>query len=371
MMMGSDVDSSSAMESLDAARAKSVARHHAAQQHRAPARERGPHPLPLFLDIARREIGGDARRLSRLLAAVEAYQRHPWRRTLPPMPPVADCGNVVVRDYGGDGRPVLFVPSLVNPPSVLDLDEGRSLLRWLAGEGVRPLLVDWGSPGAGERQLDLTAYVAERLLPLVEALGVEVDLVGYCLGGTMALAATAHPRVRRVATIAAPWDFNGYPEARRAELAAYWTAVRPLAEAVGEMAMDLIQPAFWSLDPAAAIAKFERFAGMAKDSDAARSFIAVEDWANDGPAVALPAARACFEDLFGRNLTGAGTWCGSPVAADKPLLTVVSRSDRIVPAASAPPFGERLLIAAGHVGMVIGSQGRTALWEPLAHWLGR
>jgi polyhydroxyalkanoate synthase subunit PhaC len=350
---------------LDAAGAKGLARPHAAQQQRP----RGPHPLPLFLDIVRRVVGEDRARLVRVLRAVDSYQSHAWRRALPAMPVLEKAGSACLRDYGGAGRPTLFVPSLVNPPSVLDLAEDRSLLRWLAERGVRPLLVDWGAPGTAERGLDVAGYVRERLLPLVEALGEPVDLVGYCLGGTMALAAAHHPRVARVATVAAPWDFAGYPRARRDELAAYWHSVRQAAGALGAMPMDLVQPAFWSLDPAGAVAKYERFAGMDPDSDAARAFIAVEDWANDGPPVALPAATECFDDFFAANRPGRGDWCADPAAAGKPILTVVSRTDRIVPAASAPPFGERLEIAAGHVGMVIGSGARNQLWEPLLHWL--
>lgn len=332
-------------------------------------RPRGPHPLPLFLDIARRETGGDAARMRGLLDAVRTYQQHPWRRDGDELPIVASLGSAVVRDYGGAGRPVLFVPSLVNPPYVLDLAEGRSLLRFLAAHGVRPLLVDWGAPQSAERALDVTGYVNERLRPLIASLGEELDLAGYCLGGTMAFAAAGVPGVRRVATIAAPWDFEGYPDARRRELAHYWKSMSPLAESLGAAPMDLIQPAFWSLDPAAAVRKFEAFARMDPESDAARTFIAIEDWANDGPPVAFAAARQCFDDFFGGNLPGTGRWCAHPEASGKSLLTIVSRTDRIVPAATAAPFGERLDIGAGHVGMVVGSNARTQLWEPLMHWL--
>ena len=45
------------------------------------------------------------------------------------------------------GAPLLAVPSLINRAYVLDLAPGRSLLRYLAAQGLRPLLVDWGAPG--------------------------------------------------------------------------------------------------------------------------------------------------------------------------------------------------------------------------------
>ena len=52
-------------------------------------------------------------------------------------------------------------------------------------------------------------------------------------------------------------------------------------------------------------------------------------------------------------------------------LDIVSTSDRIVPAASAAGAGERLELAAGHVGMMIGGRAEEMLWRPLAGWLSR
>ena len=53
------------------------------------------------------------------------------------------------------------------------------------------------------------------------------------------------------------------------------------------------------------------------------------------------------------------------------MLEIVSTTDRIVPAASAMAAGERLELAKGHVGMVVGSGAEQLLWEPLAAWLSR
>jgi polyhydroxyalkanoate synthase subunit PhaC len=360
------------MNDLDAAGAKFIARGDAAQQHAASGAPRGPHPLPLFLDHARQAIGADRARMERFLGALAAYQQSGWRRDLPEMPVIASCGSAVLRDYGGSGRPAVFVPSLINTADVLDLTTERSLLRYLAGRGVRPLLVDWRAPGAAEAALSVGGYVTARLRPLLDSVGEPLDLVGYCLGGTMALAAASHPLVRRVATIAAPWDFAGYPAARRQELTAYWQGVAPSLPALGGMPMDLVQPAFWSLDPAGAVAKYERFGALDPASEAARLFVAVEDWANTGAPLTIPAARECFEDFFGANVPIEGGWrvggeiIGPPV---KPTLNIVSRTDRLVPAIAVEPFGETRLIDAGHVGMMVGSNARAQLWQPLADWL--
>src|SRR3569833_2994838 len=171
----------------------------AAPQHK-------PRPLPLFLEMLRSETAAEPVRMKRALEGLRKYQEAAREPARPPMPALAERLGASLRDYGGSGPPVVFVPSLINPPSILDL-EGKSLLRWLAGQGVRPLLVDWGWDVASRTSLSVAAHVTEVLLPLLDAAGEEPPLVGYCLGGTMAFAASSLRPVMGVAAIAAPWHF--------------------------------------------------------------------------------------------------------------------------------------------------------------------
>ena len=305
--------------------------------------------------------------MAAVLAGVRAYQAHPYRRALPAPPAVARIGSVRLLDYGGVGRPVVFVPSLVNPPSVLDLAEENSLLRWLAGEGLRPLLVDWGMPGPEERALSVDGYVDARLRPLLAQIE-RPAVVGYCLGGTMAMAAAMAEPPERLALIATPWRYEGYGAQRRV-LADAWRGIEPAAAPLGAVPMELVQPLFWQLDPAGTAAKYEQFGGLPADSAKARAFVALEDWANDGPPLSLPVARQCFADFFGSDAPGSGRWRGDPASLACPVLNLVSTRDRIVPAAAAPEVGTRIDIDAGHVGMIVGSKARALLWERLRDWI--
>jgi polyhydroxyalkanoate synthase len=325
----------------------------------------------LFLEMLRSETAADPARMRRALEGLRKYQEAP--RTPPPAPPpaIAERLGATLRDYGGEGVPALFVPSLINPPSILDLG-GRSLLRWLAARGkVRPLLVDWGWDVAARRALTLAGHVEEVLMPLITAMSSAAPaLVGYCLGGTMALGAAAGGGVARVATIAAPWRFSGFPDEARAMLAGLWAGSKDGAARLGLLPMEVLQAAFWSLDPARTIGKFEAFAAM--EGERAQAFVTLEDWANDGPPLPESAARELFEDLFARDVTGRGEWMAAdPTGLPCPMLEIVSTVDRIVPEASAAGAGDRIDLALGHVGMVVGGRARDALWEPLEDWLSR
>ncbi|QXQ04798.1 alpha/beta hydrolase [Sphingosinicellaceae bacterium] len=330
--------------------------------------------MALFAEVC----GDDRERLARALAGVRAYQAHPYRRASAPLPEIARVGSVALRDYadgtrGGAGRTVVVVPSLINPPTVLDLAEGNSLLRWLAGQGVRPLLVDWGTPGTEELGFGVGEMVSERLVPLLRAAG-SAALVGYCMGGTMAVAAATLTPVRRLALLATPWHFGRYDAPQRTGIGEYAAAIRPLASTLGAVPMDLLQPAFWRLGPEGVVAKFEAFGARDPASPAAAAFVALEDWANDGPPLALRVATELFDDLFAADLSGRAEWqvggCAiRPRELDIPILDVVAMRDRIVPATSALGLGTRLDIDGGHVGMVVGSRARETLWEPLARFL--
>ena len=307
------------------------------------------------------------------LAGLRKYQEAERPPPPPPMPALAEAHGAALRDYGGEGPAVLFVPSLINPPNVLDMGE-RSLLRWLGRRGRRVLLLDWGWPGPDRRAMSVAGHVEQILLPLIAMLNEPVALIGYCLGGTMALAAGQLGPARGVATIAAPWHFDGFSDESRRDLALLWAGAQPAVGALGLLPMEVLQCAFWNLDPARTVAKFAAFAAL--EGAEARTFVMLEDWANDGPPLAEGAAREMFESLFGEDVTGTGAWrvggeTVDPESLSIPLLNIVSTTDRIVPAATAVRTGERLDLALGHVGMVVGSRAKEALWVPLEGWLSR
>ena len=343
---------------------------HAALQH-------GPRPLPLFLDMLRSETATSPERTATVLAGLKRYQEAPRRARR--MGRVRHRrGRATLRDYGGGGEnaatpPVIVIPSLINPPFVLDLMPQRSLVRWIAAQGFRTFLLDWSTPAADERGLSVAGHVEHMLLPLIARMPVPPVLIGYCLGGTMAIAAAANAPLAGLATIAAPWRFAGYGEAALADMATLWRTARPTCEALGLVPMEVLQAGFWKLDPARTIAKYETFATLA-DPAAAAMFVAMEDWANDGAPLTFAAGEEMFARFLAADDPGTGRWhVGGheidPRALPCPTIEFVSLTDRIVPHATAAGFTDRRDLGAGHVGMVVGSGGKRQLWEPLGGWL--
>jgi len=400
----------------------------------------GPRPLPLHLGAAtmfwnssraawpllrngslswRAELGPNAAALQSRLASVDPeafeaavarelkrralaladgilrYRRYPDRRDLADPPALWRRGSARLLDYGAApeaaaaaaaGPPVLFVPSLVNRAYILDLGVGRSLLRWLAGQGLRPLLLDWGRPDAEERGFTLTDYILRRLEPALDAAlaacGRRPVLVGYCMGGNLALA----PALRRpddvagLALMATPWDFHAGPGCPGRLAQASLSVLEPVMQVLGELPVDALQALFAALDPQLVPRKFVAFAGLAADSPAAAAFVALEDWLNDGVPLAAPVARECLGEWYGANTPKRDLWCidGRPMRpADLavPSLHLIPERDRIVPPdsalalATACPGAEIARPHAGHIGMVASAGAPARVWTPLAAWL--
>ncbi|WIA54583.1 alpha/beta fold hydrolase [Sphingobium sp. WTD-1] len=300
----------------------------------------------------------------------------------PPAPVAATAGHARLLRYGSDLTqqsdrvPIVFIPSLINPPQVLDLSERQSMLRHMAAAGHDIHLVDWGTPTAADRLLDLDAHITERLIPMIAALPRPPILVGYCLGGTLAIAAAALHRIAALATIAAPWNFAGFPATDLNGIAALWRDAKAVCDRLGYVPMEALQSGFWALDPQRTVLKYAAFADMTPDSDEEHAFLAVEDWANEGAPLTFAAGQQLFETLYAANASGRNEWRigGTVITPDAircPALSIASATDRIVPASAAPPFTESRTLHLGHVGMILSQRAPELLWHPLSLWLSQ
>ena len=326
-------------------------------------------------------------RADAFLSGLERYRHHPYRRALADPPVLWRDGASRLLDYGpASGTPVLVVPSLVNRPYILDLVPEKSLLRFLADQGLRPLLVDWGRPEAAERRFSLTEYIAGRLegaaAAAAGAAGLPVAVLGYCMGGLLALAlAQRRPElVSSLVLLATPWDFHAEAPGQARLLGELAVAMTQGFSGLGEVPVDVLQMLFAALDPLLALRKFTRFAAVAQGSSEERDFVAVEDWLNDGVPLALPVAQECLGGWYGDNTPGQDHWqvSGQPVMPARvslPSLVVLPAQDRIVPPATATALAdrlrdsERLTPPLGHIGMIVAREAPTAVWQPLAQWL--
>ncbi len=117
--------------------------------------------------------------------------------------------------------PVVIIPPWINKYYILDLNEKKSLLRWLAGQGYTVFVVSWRNPTAAQADTCLDDYLTQGLHAAIDTArqicGVpQVHAVGYCIGGTALAALMA-------------WYNRKYPDAKKVPVA-HWTLFAALTD---------------------------------------------------------------------------------------------------------------------------------------------
>jgi polyhydroxyalkanoate synthase subunit PhaC len=345
----------------------------------------GPGPNPDFERALADEI---VKRGRRFIGGIKTYRHHPVRRNLAAMPIVWQAGTTVLRDYNPSAPHlpvVLVVPSLINRFDILDLDRDHSFLHALAERGLRPLVVDWDSPGDQEKDFALADYVEKRLDPILDFVTAEnqtCNLIGYCMGGNLALAmAILKPeKIRSLTLLATPWNFH-QPDALLGPQFKHFAAqMEPYLQTLGYLPAEIVQSLFAGFQPTHVVTKFIEFSAFDPASAEARHFVLLEDWLNDGVPLTANVARECLKDWYGDNRPGKIEWRIGGKTVDPRVLTmpsyvVVPGKDRIVPPESALPLAKLLPQSTlhepmmGHIGMIASEKAPSQVWKPFMSWL--
>jgi len=280
-------------------------------------------------------------------------------------------------DAGAQKLPVLLVCSLINRPYILDLMPGRSVVERLLAAGRDVWLLDWGTPQPSDddRPLD---YWSLDLLPraareVARLRGAEkVHVLGYCMGGTLALQAMAKGALDAASLVAmaTPVDFS------EGGVLSLWCRApgfdpREIVKVYGHAPPHLLQPAFKMLDPVGLATKLVHLEEKIDDDDFVRFFLAMETWLED--SVAFPGrAFADWVELYRRNALDLSS-------LRAPILSLVAKEDYITPPASAlalerkAPHAqhERIDWAGGHIGLATSGGALKKLWPSVCAWLDR
>ncbi len=87
-------------------------------------------------------------------------------------------------------RPLLVIPPWINKYYILDLREKNSFIKWAVAEGHTVFVVSWVNPDERLAAKTFEDYMSEGLLAALDAVELatgesEVNVIGYCLGGTL------------------------------------------------------------------------------------------------------------------------------------------------------------------------------------------
>ncbi|HEY1721065.1 MAG TPA: class I poly(R)-hydroxyalkanoic acid synthase [Magnetospirillaceae bacterium] len=99
-------------------------------------------------------------------------------------------------------RPLLVIPPWINKYYILDLRPKNSFVRWAVEQGHTVFVVSWVNPDAHLAAKTFDDYMKEGPLAALDAIEAatgeqQVDVVGYCLGGTLLACTLAYMATRK------------------------------------------------------------------------------------------------------------------------------------------------------------------------------
>jgi len=99
-------------------------------------------------------------------------------------------------------RPLLIVPPWINKFYILDLQPKNSFIKWATDQGHTVFVISWVNPDAKLAGKRFDDYMLEGPLAAIDAIGQatgeqKVNVIGYCIGGTLTAATLAYMAVKK------------------------------------------------------------------------------------------------------------------------------------------------------------------------------
>jgi len=268
-------------------------------------------------------------------------------------------------------RPLLIVPPFINKYYILDLQPANSFVRYCVDQGMTTFVISWRNIPDELGHLTWEDYIDKGVFDAIKVVreisrSDGINVLGYCVGGTLlacalaVMAARNEAAVASVTLLASMLDFSD-----TGEISAYVdeTYVRHCEQRFAEHGVvpgSQLANAFASLRANELVWNFVVNNYLLGNSPRAFDLLY---WNADGANLPGPLFSYYLRNMYLENrlrTPGALRMCGVPVdlgAVDVPSMVVATREDHIVPWQTAY-LGTRLL--GGHGEFVLGASGHVA-----------
>jgi polyhydroxyalkanoate synthase len=290
--------------------------------------------------------------------------------------------------------PVLLVPPLAAPAICFDLRRGCSLAEHLLRRGHATYVVDYGPVRFSDRSLGLEHWIEDVIPSAVRAAshdagGRPLQLVGWCLGGILALLAQcAHAElaVSSTALIASPFDFSRVPLVAPLRPIAALTQGRLVTQvyrALGGAPAPLVKRGYQLVGVEKYVMKPWTIATNLHDRELLAQIEAVDVFMDNMHAYPGRTFGQLYHRFFRSNDLADGRLALSDRTLELadvrvPVLAIAGEGDGIAPVAACHHIGELLPNAAsvqletapgGHLGVLTGRAARGTTWVKLDRFL--
>lgn len=115
-------------------------------------------------------------------------------------------------------EPLLILPAWIMKYYILDLLPENSLVNWLIQQGHTVFMISWLNPNEEDRDIGIDDYYRQGSMAAIDKISTlfpktKIHLMGYCLGGTLAIITAAamardhDERIKSLSLLAAQGDF--------------------------------------------------------------------------------------------------------------------------------------------------------------------
>ncbi len=285
--------------------------------------------------------------------------------------------------------PILVVYALINKPFILDLQPDRSVVRRLLEAGHDVYLIDWNEPSRLDRHLTLEDYVDRYVDNCVDVVrdrsSVDrINLLGYCMGGTMAAMYTAlrQEKIRALGLMAAGLCFDDTGGVLELWGDDEYYDPRDVVNAYGNVPSEMLDVGFALMDPVANyVSKYVRLYDNFENDEFVENFARMERWLDEGIDLAGETYVQFLEEIYQENrLYENELYIGDRhvdvTEIQVPLLQIVGEYDHLIPPETSKPFNdvvgsedtEIVEYPTGHIGLSVSRSSHRDVWPRVAEW---
>ena len=263
------------------------------------------------------------------------------------------------------------------------------MVEFLTKKGYDVYLIDWGVPRPEDKRLRLEDYVLDFMSDCATRIAadsseVELSMLGYCMGGQLALMyAAVHKErpLKNLICLTTPVDSEGMGLFRTWSDKRYFD-VDNIVDTLGNVPAEMMYNSFQMLRPAQRMMSEIRLWDNMWNDDFVRSYRLIDRWGREQ----IPFPGECF-----RQMTKEITWenklyknellLGGKLVdlrnINAAFLAVMAQHDHIVPFESAKQVlkmigstdKEDVVMKGGHVSVLAGPNASGRLWPVLDRWL--
>ena len=298
--------------------------------------------------------------------------------------------------------PLVLVPPLGVTTETFDLMPNRSLVRYMAARGFKTYLICWGRPDRRHAQLGMKEYAGKMMSDALTAVRQhsatkEVSLMGWCMGGLIALVHAGLQRdrnIRNIVTVASPIDMRG--GGLVAGVAQMINTPAKLIRKYTDLRLNALTPrlfhapgwvttiAFKLTDPIGSVTTYWDLITNLWDREFVESHSTTSDYLNNMLSypvgmvgdmlikVAIDNKLASGEIELGRRISRFSNIRAAMFvfAGDRDVLVSASTAEGILELVGSKD--KRFELApGGHMGVILGATAQRAVWSKSADWLAK